>query len=75
MTYPLIESNPITLDEKCKFCKEHGTVDHNLTSEIESLLKIKEKMNTESRFIWRYATGVGEEQDEYILESGWILEE
>ena len=23
--YPLIELNPITLDEKCKFCKECGT--------------------------------------------------
>ena len=75
MTYPLIESNPITLDEKCKFCKEHGTADQNLTSEIESLLKIKERIDAKSTFIWRYATGVGEEQDERIFESGWILEE
>jgi len=75
MTYPLIESNPITLDEKCKFCKEHGTADQNLNSEIESLLKIKEKMNTDASFIWRFATGIGEQEDQQILEIGWILED
>ena len=75
MTYPLIESDPITLDEKCKFCKEHGTADKNLNSEIESLLKIKEKMKTNASFIWRFATGIGELEDQQILESGWILEE
>jgi Fe-S-cluster containining protein len=74
-TYPLIESEPITLDEKCKFCKEHKTADENLNSETESLLKIKEKMNTELPFIWRFATGVGEEQHKDLFESGWILEE
>ncbi|MFQ5782613.1 MAG: YkgJ family cysteine cluster protein [Nitrosopumilus sp.] len=75
MTYPLIESEPITLDEKCKFCKEHGTADQNLDSEVESLLKIKEKMNTNASFICRYATKIGEPKDREILESGWILEE
>ncbi len=75
MTYPLIESDPITFDEKCKFCKEHGTADQNLNSEIESLLKIKEKMNTDASFIWRFATGVGEQEDQQVLESGWILED
>lgn len=75
MTYPLIESEPITLDQKCKFCKEHGTADQNLNSEIESLLKIKEKMNTDASCIWRYATGIGETEDIPIFESGWILEE
>ncbi|MFQ5476796.1 MAG: YkgJ family cysteine cluster protein [Nitrosopumilus sp.] len=75
MTYPLIESNPITLDEKCKFCKECGAADQNLNSETESLLKIKEKMNTNALFIWRFATGVGEQEDQQVLESGWILED
>ncbi len=75
MTYPLIESDPITFDEKCKFCKEHGTADKNLNSEIESLLKIKEKMDTNASFIWRFATKIGEPEDQQILESGWILEE
>ena len=75
MTYPLIESEPITFDQKCKFCKEHGTADQNLNSEMESLLKIKEKMNTNASFIWRFATNIGEQEDQGILESGWILEE
>ena len=74
-TYPLIESDPITLDMKCKFCKEHKTADQNLNSEIESLLKIKRKMNTEAPFIWRYATGVGEEEDALQIKKGWILDE
>ena len=73
--YPLIESEPITLDEKCKFCKEHKTANENLNAETESLLKIKESMNTSARHIWRFATEVGEKEDENILESGWILEE
>ena len=28
--YPVIESEPISLDEKCKFCKECGTAEENL---------------------------------------------
>ena len=74
-TYPLIESDPITLDGKCKFCKEHKTADENLNSETESLLKIKEQMNTELPSIWRFATEVGEEQYKDLFKSGWILEE
>jgi len=75
MAYPVIESEPITLDTKCKYCKEHGNADQNIQSEIESLLKIKEKMLTDAPVIWRYATGVGEEEDQGIVESGWILED
>jgi len=74
-TYPLIENNPITLDGKCKFCKEGKTANENLDSEIESLLKIKSKMKTDAPFVWRYATGVGEKEDESKIEKGWILEE
>ncbi|PIW35728.1 MAG: zinc/iron-chelating domain-containing protein, partial [Nitrosopumilales archaeon CG15_BIG_FIL_POST_REV_8_21_14_020_33_23] len=69
-----IESEPITLDQKCKFCKEHGTADKNLNSEIESLLKIKTKMITDAPFIWRYATGIGEESDKNQIKIGWVLE-
>ncbi|HUU48167.1 MAG TPA: YkgJ family cysteine cluster protein [Nitrosopumilaceae archaeon] len=74
-TYPLIDIDPISLDKKCKFCKEHETADGNLNSEIESLLKIKTKMNTNATFVWRYATGIGEEKDKSQFETGWILEE
>ena len=75
MTYPLIESDPITLDQKCMFCKEHESADQNLNSEIESLLKIKTKMTTNAPFIWRFATGVGEKLDKNQIRIGWILEE
>lgn len=75
MAYPLIESNPITLDQKCKFCKEHGNADQNLNSEVESLLKIKEKMVPDMSVVWRFATGVGDLEDKEIIESGWILDE
>lgn len=75
MTYPLIESEPITLDQKCKFCKEHDSADQNLNAEIESLLKIKTKMTTDAPFIWRFATGVGEESDKNQIKTGWVLEE
>ena len=68
MTFSLIRSVPITFDEKCKFCKEHGTADKNLNSEIESLLKIKEKMNANASFIWRFAMIIEESEDQQILE-------
>jgi len=73
--YPLIEINPINLDQKCKFCKDCGTADKNLNFEAESLLKIQESMQTDARYIWRYATGVGEQEDQEILRIGWILED
>ena len=73
--YPLIESDPITLDQKCKFCKEGNNADSNLNSEIEALLKIKEKMIPDASFIWRYATNVGELEDNEDMETGWILED
>ena len=74
-TYPLIQIQPIELDQKCKFCKEHGNADSNLNSEIESLLKIKIKMETDAPVIWRYATGIGEESDKDQIKKGWFLDE
>ncbi len=73
--YPLIGPNPITLDEKCKFCKEHQNPNENLNLETEALFKIKEKMTPDAELIWRYATNVGESEDRQVMESGWILEE
>ena len=73
--YPLIESKPMILDEKCKFCKEHGHTEKNLNSETEALLKIKEKMDEDYSFVWRYATNTGNPEDSKILKSGWILED
>ena len=73
--YPVIESDPITLDEKCKFCKEHQRADGNLNSEIESLVQIKEKMSGNFSKIWRFATKVGEKEDMNEIKQGWILEQ
>ena len=72
--YPVIESHPITLDKKCKFCKECGDANENLEGELESLVQIKNKMDINSPYIWRYATGIGEKDDSDQIESGWILE-
>ena len=74
-TYPLIQINPVQLDQKCKFCKEGGNADNNLDSELESLLKIKERMETDARLIWRYATGIGEKEDKDKIKTGWFLEQ
>ena len=70
--YPVIEDNPVELDAKCKFCKECGTADSNLDSELESLIKIKQKMKADSGTIWRYATGVGEDYLKNSIKKGWI---
>jgi uncharacterized protein len=71
--YPVIESSPIILDSKCKFCESCGTPTGNVESELESLIKIKYKMQTNAPYIWRYATGVGELQDNDLIENGWFL--
>ena len=72
--YPLIETDPITLDQKCKFCQDCNTADSNLNSEIESLIQIKHKMTTNMPRIWRYATGIGDSQDASFISKGWIQE-
>ena len=72
--YPLSDSNPIKLDQDCKFCKECGSADTNLDSEIESLLKIKSEMQTSAQHIWRFATGIGKDEDKRYFEYGWILD-
>ena len=71
--YPVIETSPIRLDSKCKFCESCGTPTGSIDSELESLIQIKEKMETNAPCIWRYATGVGELQDESLIEKGWFL--
>ncbi len=71
--YPLIESLPIILDKKCKFCDTCTSPNGNLNSELESLVKIKNKMETKARYLWRYATGIGEEEDKDEIETGWFL--
>jgi Fe-S-cluster containining protein len=72
--YPLIESNPIVLDQKCKFCQFNQSADGNLVGETEALVKIQSKMSTAAPIIWRYATGVGNDMDKPEIKVGWIRE-
>jgi Fe-S-cluster containining protein len=72
--YPVIESSPILLDSKCKFCQENQTADGNLDGELESLIEIKSKMSTTAPVIWRYATGIGDSEDASQIQNGWIQE-
>jgi Fe-S-cluster containining protein len=72
--YPVIGSSPVTLDNKCKFCESCANTATNLNQELESLSKIKNKMETNAPFIWRYATGIGEKSDSAKISTGWILE-
>ena len=73
--YPLIDVEPITLDQKCKFCQECGQANEKLNVESESLLEIKSGMQvTDTEQIWRFATGVGEESDKSEIKTGWIKE-
>jgi hypothetical protein len=72
--YPVIESSPLTLDSKCKFCESCANTAENVNQELESLAKIKIKMETNAPFIWRYATGIGDQSDINKIHTGWILE-
>ena len=72
--YPVIESLPITLDSKCKFCEKCGTTATNVNQEVESLVNIKNKMKTTATFVWRYATGIGDEHHKNKISTGWFLE-
>lgn len=71
--YPVIDSSPIVLDQKCKFCETCKNPNGNLNSELESLAKIKNKMETKAPNLWRYATGIGEKEDKNKIETGWFL--
>lgn len=77
--FPAIENEPITLDQKCKFCQVCGSkADKNLDTELESLIKIKSKMNVTNskKQIFRYATGIGEKEDKkQIMIRGWNKEQ
>jgi Fe-S-cluster containining protein len=70
--YPVIDDSPITLDAKCKFCQQYKTADQNLASEIESLIQIKNTVSSDAKVVWRYATGVGDQDDMQDIETGWI---
>lgn len=73
--YPLVESSPVILDSKCKFCENCGTTAENVNQELEALIKIKSRMTTKAPYVWRYATGVGDISNADKMEVGWFLED
>ena len=71
--YPVIESSPLILDSKCKFCESCGIPSGKVDSELESLIEIQRKMKTNAHHIWRYATGIGDLEDKDVIKNGWFL--
>ncbi len=84
--YPLVEIDPIVLDQKCKFCKEYCAIDdhtiketdatvkrESLISETNALATIKNNVQSSDPIIWRYATAIGDKKDrKHFLKSGWF---
>ena len=83
--YPLVGVEPIMLDQKCKFCKEHCDIggpdaeddqtivnSKSLSSETNALLQIKNSVQSSDPVIWRYATATGDKKDrKHFFKSGW----
>jgi hypothetical protein len=72
--YPVIETFPIVLDSKCKFCENCGNTAGNVSQELESIVKIKSRTHTTAPFIWRFATGIGDKSNKNDVSIGWFLE-
>jgi len=71
--YPIIESSPIILDPKCKFCETCNVPSGNINSELESLIEIKGKIKTNAPYVLRYATGIGDTENKNLVKTGWFL--
>jgi Fe-S-cluster containining protein len=73
--YPVIESSKeVKLDSKCQFCKSCSGSVEGLHEEIEALTSIQQMVRSDEKEIWRYATGVADEEDKGLVRKGWILE-
>jgi Fe-S-cluster containining protein len=73
--YPVIESSKeVKLDGKCQFCKSCSGNVEGLQNEIEALASIQQAVRSDEKDVWRYATGVGNEEDKDMVRKGWILE-
>jgi uncharacterized protein len=87
--YPVNIENKesVILDRKCKFCrvnkKEGGQADgmeiqkSSLRKEIIALRKIQKTAQADASVeVWRYATGIGEkEEQEHFYSPGWVLQD
>jgi uncharacterized protein len=85
--YPVNEEGKktVTLDSKCKFCRDNNNEDltgctkvykYALGKEVQALRRIQGSIQVDDIIdIWRYATGIGEQEKEskFYLQ-GWVLQ-
>ena len=85
--YPVHEEDKktVTLDSKCKFCQVNNNEDlsgctkaykYDLGKEIRALRRIQGSFQVDEIIdIWRYATGIGEqEKQNEFYSQGWVLQ-
>jgi Fe-S-cluster containining protein len=85
--YPVNEEDKktVTLDSKCKFCQVNNNEDltvctkaykYDLGKEIQALRRIQGSFQVDEIIdIWRYATGIGEqEKQNEFYSQGWVLQ-
>lgn len=87
--YPVNEEDNgkkiVTLDNKCKFCRENNdegltgstkVYNYNLEKEIQALQRIQAYIQVDETIdIWRYATEIGEkEKQNKFYSQGWVLQ-
>jgi Fe-S-cluster containining protein len=86
--YPVNEEDKktVTLDSKCKFCRDNKNEDltgctkaykYDLGKEVQALRRIQGSIQVEKIIdIWRYATGIGErEKQNQLYPQGWVLQQ
>jgi len=85
--YPVNEEDKktVTLDSKCKFCQVNNNEDltgctkaykYDLGKEVQALRRIQRCIQVDEIIdIWRYATGIGEqEKQNEFYSQGWVLQ-
>lgn len=73
--YPVLEyGSEVKLDAKCQFCKACSGKVEGIEQEIEALATIQREVHADAGEVWRYATGIGEEEDMQHVHKGWFLE-
>lgn len=82
--YPVESAAPVRLDGKCRFCEacpaaasgDGAAAVAGLDGELEALALIRAGMDGRGRgrAVWRYATGVGRQEDAGRIRRGWFRE-
>ncbi|MEM2761143.1 MAG: YkgJ family cysteine cluster protein [Nitrososphaerales archaeon] len=73
--YPVINGGKeVQLDIKCRFCKSCSDSVDGVQHELEALASIQRMVYSDEEDLWRYATGIGNEEDASLIRKGWIPE-